>query len=198
MNCSIESWRYCTTCGERPSIVRFPRLDDEYNEKVKEVLKEGVSYKDLDELRKLFKPGESLCPICLIKRTLRYVIPYLDMFAQLNKYIEYIERSVRIREPKLKLVEEIPTVDHISNELAIRFLREVYKNRKADIDKLIEQRLSGEQAIKFKELLEGRRNFFFEDYGETIAECKRRLEPLLRDIIAYCIITYRIIGAPSA
>jgi len=81
-----ETWRYCTTCGIRPSILHLPRDLSECREKIKEILSEStedVSDRDIEKIEKImiyFKCGEYVCPICLVKRALRFLIERTNKF----------------------------------------------------------------------------------------------------------------------
>ena len=76
-------WRSCTVCKHAPAILWVPgrelpggRVSDDYKEWAMRTLctprDDGVRYRDLEECwttwRPVFKPGERLCPYCLIKR----------------------------------------------------------------------------------------------------------------------------------
>ncbi len=67
----------CSNCGELPAIIRINR---EYWDDV--LLK--LPRNERDKLRKMFKPGETLCPICFFKRLFSYE-PYKELLKELFK-----------------------------------------------------------------------------------------------------------------
>ncbi|GEM_PF-5705559 len=175
----VSTWHYCTTCGDNPAIIRFSRDEDRngYRKSIQEIMKESVSDAELEELKRHFKPGENLCPYCLIKRILRFIISYARIFTKLSGFLKSI--------PHLELIPRIPTVDHVANSIVIQFFKEIYDKEKDSLEKIIKERLPEELARKFINVIKRdkeEREFSFEDYGKTITEVKRILDPLFKEI----------------
>ncbi len=89
-----NKWRYCTTCGENPAIIELPRDERDYFDVVSKIV-EGVSPEEIRiKLRVRLKPGERLCPLCILKRFMREIAEELFPTAEIPR---------------------VPTVDHVAN-----------------------------------------------------------------------------------
>ncbi len=81
-----ERYKHCSLCAALPSVVWLPndynrdkiwRLAEEFSIRINN---EDEMNRFISNLNALIKPGESLCPYCLIKRTLsRYVNPLIKL-----------------------------------------------------------------------------------------------------------------------
>ncbi|RLF03622.1 MAG: type III-B CRISPR-associated protein Cas10/Cmr2 [Thermoprotei archaeon] len=107
-------WRYCTVCGVRPAIVRFPISDAVY---AKEVGRAGIDEGDLPMLKAWFKPGEALCPLCIVKRALKDVVE--------NRVPDALKKVIRVR--------PVESVEEISNKYLLRVL----ESRSEDVEEML-------------------------------------------------------------
>ena len=167
-----SSWRYCTICGSNPAIIRFPLNRKEYENIVREVI--SLSQGELDELLIRFKPGESLCPVCIVKRTFRDIIA--------SKIPDKIAEALK--------VPEIESVDEISN----RCLALWFKERKQDLNELIKRLKKEQKDVLYEFIKKVEKNRYSYDrvlnnlrangYSDMeIADLKYSLDVALRNLL---------------
>ncbi len=173
-DCSV-GWRYCTVCGQRPAVISFPRDLEEYDKKIcVDILEKSNKDPDCIKLRKdisvIFKPGEHLCPLCLLKRVLREAIVLLDKFDIEKQYTdsnEYIANAV--------------LVEHVLR-------KEFDKERCEKAEKEIDIDVSDKAIGKFLACMLINRKFSY-DIGKILAgkrgtnEIKRILRNIIIDIL---------------
>ncbi len=185
-------WRYCTVCGQRPAVVSFPRdmgeYDREYDRKIcVEILGKSDKDRKCTQLRKsismIFKPGEHLCTMCLLKRVLRRAIVALDKFDVEEEYTdsnEYIANAVlaeyvlrrEFNEERCQRAEEQFDVDVVSSEDVIgRYLACMLIRRRFSYD--IGKILKGKRGTnEIKRILR----------GVIVDVLRRRIRDILRDV----------------
>ncbi|NPA71170.1 MAG: type III-B CRISPR-associated protein Cas10/Cmr2 [Crenarchaeota archaeon] len=173
-DCSV-GWRYCTVCGQRPAVISFPRDLDEYDKKIcVDILEKSNKDEECVKFRKkisvIFKPGEHLCTMCLLKRVLRKAIVLLDKFDIIDQNIdsnEYIANAV--------------LVEHV---LRKEFDREKCEKAEKEVDVVI----SDEAIGRYLACTLIRREFSY-DIGKILAgrrgtnEVKRILKSIIVDIL---------------
>ena len=119
-------WKYCTTCGGNPALkeMELPRDERDYFDVVSKTV-EGVSPEEIrTKLRVRLKPGEKLCPLCILKRFMREIVEELFKLDPIAK------------------TPHVPTVDHVANLDVIEIIEkyneareilEEYKHKCGDV-----------------------------------------------------------------
>ncbi len=139
-------WRHCSVCGYAPAILHVPGMDlpnGEVSREYKEWAYKSLCIEDEDfercwrKWRPVFRPGERLCPYCLIKR-----------LASLPEFFsEIAEKLVGYRPPKNREIVFPSTSDVAALAVKIALLKAVIESLNKDSLERVLSEVTGKELL---------------------------------------------------